>query len=85
MPSSAPDPARCNTAIKLLEQFERLAKKLGIATPPKKLEHLRNLKGRGTITSNDLPPKLRGMFPGEFAGKSLKTIREECQKKRKRG
>ncbi len=85
MAASAPDPARCNTAIKLLEQFERLAKKLGISMPPKRLEHLRDLKNRETITSNDLPPKLRSMFPGEFAGKSLKTIRVECQKKRKRG
>lgn len=85
MAASAPDPARCNTAIKLLEQFERLAKKLGIAMPPKRLERLRDLMGKGTIKSGDLPPKLRSMFPGEFAGKSLKTIREECRKRRKRG
>ena len=68
--AAAPDPARCNTAIKLLEQFERLAKKLGITIPPRKLAELRDRKNNQTIRSSDLPPKLRSMFPGEFAGKA---------------
>ena len=80
MAAAAPNPARRNTAIKLLEQFERLAKKLGIAMPPKKLAELRDRKNNQTIRSSDLPPKLGSMFPGEFAGKSLKTIRDVCRK-----
>ncbi len=83
--AAAPDPSRCNTAIKLLEQFERLARKFGIAIPSRKLAELRDRKNKETIRSSDLPAKLRSLFPGEFAGKSLKTIREECRKKRPRG
>ena len=71
--------------MKLLEQFERLARKLGISIPPRRLADLRDLRDRETIRSGDLPPRLRSMFPGEFAGKSLKTIRDECRKRRKRG
>jgi hypothetical protein len=82
MAAAVPEPARCNTAIKLLEQFERLARKFGIAIPPKKLMDLRNRRSKETIRSSDLPAKLRSQFPGEFAGKSLKTIRDLCKKRK---
>jgi hypothetical protein len=85
MVTAAPDPARCNTAIKLLEQFERLAKKHGINLSPKRLKDLKDLKDAGKIKSSDLPATLRSMFPGEFAGMTLDTIRDKCGKKKKRG
>jgi hypothetical protein len=80
--AAAPDPARCRTAIKLLEQFERLAKKYGVRLSPKRLKDLKKLRDAGTITSRNLPPKLRSLFPGEFAGMTLDAIRDTCGKKR---
>jgi hypothetical protein len=70
------DPARHRKAIKILEQFERLAQKLGIHIPAKRLERLRELRDAGTIRSGDLPAGLTREFPGEFAGQSLETIRQ---------
>ncbi len=75
---SAPDPARCHKAIKILEQFERLAKKLGVRIPPKRLDHLRRLRDTGQIRSSDLPGTLSREFPGEFAGMTLDEIRKVC-------
>jgi hypothetical protein len=69
---------KCKKAIKLLEQFERLARKYGIRISLKRLQALKNKRDRGTIKSTDLPAKLRGEFPSEFAGKTLDTIRKEC-------
>ena len=82
MVAAAPDPARCNKAIKLLEQFERLAKKHGVRLSPKRLQSLKDLRDAGTIKSSDLPPKLRSMFPGEFVGMTLNTIRVKCGKRK---
>ena len=81
MASAAPDPARCNTAIKLLRQFERLAKKYGVKLSPKRLAELNTLRDAGKIKSGDLPAKLRSLFPGEFAGMTLATILRKCGKK----
>jgi hypothetical protein len=85
MVSAAPDPACCRAAIKLLEQFERLARKYGVKVPPKRLKELNKLRDAGKIKSSDLPAKLRSVFPGEFAGMTLEAVRDKCSKKRKRG
>jgi hypothetical protein len=85
MVAAAPDPARCKKAIKLLKEFERLAKKYGVKLSPKRLKELRDLRDTGKIKSSQLPPKLRSAFPAEFAGMTLNTIRDKCGKKRKRG
>ena len=75
-----PDPARCKRAIKLLEQFERLARKYGVKLSDKRLKQLKDLRDGEKIKSGDLPAKLRALFPGEFVGLTLKTIREKCGK-----
>jgi hypothetical protein len=80
-----PDPARCNKAIKLLEQFERLARKYAVKLSSKRVMELNGLRDTGRIKSSDLPAKLRAEFPGEFAGKTLATIRDRCAKKKQRG
>jgi large-conductance mechanosensitive channel len=70
----------CNKAIKVLEQYERLAKKLNKKIPPKRLEELNRMRDAGTITSNDLPGFLE--FPGgELVGMTLEAIRKLCGKK----
>jgi len=68
-----------------LEQFERLAKKNGVKLSPRRLSDLRQLRDAGVIRSNDLPAKLRSVFPAEFAGMRLDAIRERCRKKKDRG
>lgn len=73
-----PDPAKCHKAIKLLQEYERLMKKYRKALSPKRLKELNALRDAETITSNDLPAKLRSGFPSEFAGMSLGDIREKC-------
>ena len=85
MAPATSDPVKCNKAIKLLEQFERLAKKYGIKLSPKRLKELKNLRDAGKIKSSDLPAKLRSIFPDEFAGMTLDIIRDKCGKKRKGG
>ena len=84
MASATPDPSRCNTAIKLLEQFDRLARKFGIYLSPKRLSDLKKLKNMGKMKSSDLPAKLRSLFPGEFVGMTLEAIRDTCRKKKER-
>lgn len=70
----------CNKAIKVLEQYERLAEKLGKKIPPKRLKELNEKRDAGTITSNDLPGFLE--FPGgELEGMTLAAIRKLCGKK----
>jgi hypothetical protein len=85
MADAVPDLSQCKKAIKLLKEFARLAKKYGIKLSPQKLKELKDLKDAGTITSGDLPPKLRSIFPGELAGMSLRTIRDKCGKQKERG
>jgi hypothetical protein len=81
MSGPTPDPRRCKKAIKILEQFQRLAHKLGIKISPERLKRLQALRDSGKIKSADLPAKLRLAFPGEFAGMTLETIRTRCGKK----
>ena len=76
-----PDPGRCNKAIKILEQFERLANKFALKIPQKRLNRLRQLRDSGRIQSKDLPAKLLREFPDDFAGMTLNAIRRACGKK----
>ncbi len=62
-------------AIKLLTQYERLAKKYGVNLSKNKLAELNKKRDEGTITSNDLPSTLRKEFPGEFGATPLGEIR----------
>lgn len=78
MAGGKPDPARCKKAIKLLEQFERLANKMGSKLPAKRLDKLRRLRDAGTIQASDLPAALAREFPGEFTGMTLDEIRTAC-------
>ena len=77
----APRPSKrdCSTAIKVLTQYERLAEKLGIRLPPRRLEELNRKRDAGTITIGDLPGTLRREWPGgPFDGKTLDEIRAMC-------
>jgi hypothetical protein len=73
--------AHCKRAIKVLEQYERLARKFGIKLSAVRLDELNRLRDSGNITSADLPAKLRLDFPGEFTGMSLNEIRHFCSKR----
>jgi anti-sigma28 factor (negative regulator of flagellin synthesis) len=75
-------PAACSKAIKLLEQVDRLAQKLGKKLSPKRLAELQQKIADGTISSDDLPADIRREFPREFEGKSLNEIRRLCGKSR---
>ena len=72
------NPAHCRKAIKILEQFERLAQNMGIRMSPVRRARLRRLRDAGEIKSTDLPGLLRRNFPGEFAGMTLSAIRRAC-------
>ena len=74
----ASDRSACRPAVKLLEQYERLAAKYGVRLPPNRLADLDRKRDAGTITSNDLPASLRAEFPGQFAGMTLDDIRMAC-------
>jgi hypothetical protein len=78
MADAAPDPERCKKAIKILEQFERLARKFGVKIPIKRLDRLKQLRDAGTIQISDLPGTLAREFPAEFAGQTLAQIRAKC-------
>ena len=77
--SSKPSKDACQKAIKLLEQYERLAQKYGSNLTPKRIDELNRKRDAGTITSNDLPGAMQREFPGEFAGMTLNEIREACK------
>jgi predicted amidohydrolase YtcJ len=64
-----------------LEQFERLAQKLGIKLSPARIQHLNVLRDAGAIRSSDLPATMQAKFPGEFAGWTLSAIRKKCARK----
>jgi hypothetical protein len=78
--STRPDPRQCKKAIKILEQYERLARKLQVRLSSKRLDELDRLRDAGEITSADLPAKLQTDFPGEFAGMTLDAIRLKCSR-----
>ena len=70
----------CNTAIKLLTQYERLAQKLDRRISDRRIRQLDEKRNNGTITDNDLPGVLHRQFPGIFRGKSLNQIRAICNR-----
>ncbi len=78
---AAKKPSRkaCDTAIKLLTQYERLAAKYDIKISKKRLEELNRKRDNETITVYDLPAGLRELFPGELKGYNLKEIRDLCK------
>jgi hypothetical protein len=76
-----PPKNECNTALKLLKEYERLMKKAGKTIPPKRLKELDDLQNSGNITYNDLPAHLKGEFPDRFKGMKLKDIEVACGKK----
>src|SRR5207249_11174746 len=80
MVDSPLDPGQCNKAIKILEQFDRLVRKLGVRISARRLARLKALRDSGQITSSDLPATLAREFPGEFAGMTLAAIRNVCGK-----
>lgn len=80
MVDSIPDPGQCNKAIKILEQFERLAQKLGVQIGAKRLARLKVLRDSGRIKASDLPATLIREFPGEFAGMTLAAIKAVCKR-----
>jgi hypothetical protein len=75
------DPDHVKKAVKIPEQFERLARKYAVKIPEKRLEQLRQLRDSGTIQSGDLPATLAREFPGELAGMSLDELRRLGGKK----
>lgn len=69
----------CQTAKKILEQYQRLAEKRGVRLSPRRLEELNQLREAGEITINDLPSTLRREFPlGTFNSMTLAEIEELC-------
>jgi RHS repeat-associated protein len=71
--------SHCQTAIKLLEQYERLAAKYNIKINEARLKQLNAKRDAGTITCEDLPGGLQREFPGEFKGMTLAEIRIKCR------
>jgi hypothetical protein len=69
----------CQTAKKILEQYQRLAEKRGVRLSPRRLEELNQLREAGAITINHLPSTLRREFPlGTFNSMTLAEIEELC-------
>jgi hypothetical protein len=69
----------CQTAKKILEQYQRLAEKRGVRLSPRRLEELNQLREAGAITINDLPSTLHREFPkGTFNSMTLAEILELC-------
>ncbi len=73
-----PPPDLCRKAIKILTQYERLARDLGRSLPPNRLAELNRLRDAGEITINHLPGSLRREFPGQFVDMTLSAIRVLC-------
>ncbi|HYT93732.1 MAG TPA: hypothetical protein VEL76_33745 [Gemmataceae bacterium] len=69
---------KCKRAIKILEQFERLAQKFKAKLSAARLAKLKALRDSGTIQAGDLPARLTRAFPKEFLGMSLAAIRKHC-------
>lgn len=67
---------KCRQAIKILEQYERLAEKQAAKIPPSRLTNLNLLRDSGMITINHLPGSLHKKFPREFQKMTLAEIRE---------
>ena len=67
---------KCRQAIKILEQYERLAEKQAAKIPPNRLTNLNLLRDTGMLTINHLPGSLHKKFPREFQNMTLAEIRE---------
>jgi hypothetical protein len=76
--NAKPSAKDCNTAIKILTEYERLAEKYDIKLSKDRLKKLDEKRGNGTITIFDIPKGLRSKFPGRFVGKTLSEIIAEC-------
>jgi hypothetical protein len=72
---------KCKRAIKILEQFDRLAAKFKARLSAGRLARLKALRDAGTIRADDLPARLLRDFPKEFVGMTLAEIRQRCGKK----
>ncbi|BAZ31783.1 hypothetical protein NIES4074_42560 [Cylindrospermum sp. NIES-4074] len=75
-----PSKKDCNTAKKLLRDYERLAEKIGSKLTPKRIGELNEKRDAGIITSYDLPGGIQKEFPGKLKGKTLKEIEQLCGK-----
>ena len=73
-----PSKEECNRAKKILTQWERLARKLGIKISKKRRAELRRKTQDGTITIHDLPASLRRRFPSELDRFDLNQIINIC-------
>ncbi len=81
-PCGDPPPEKdCNTATKLLEQYERLAKKYNLNLGHKRFNALNALRDSGRIKVSDLPKTLRDKFPKRFQNDDLNSIYRKCGKK----
>ena len=76
--SKKPSKKECSTAIKILTQYERLAKKYGIKISQSRLRQLDVLRDKGMIKLTDIPAKLREKFPGTFSEDNLDDIYRKC-------
>ncbi|MEM7535551.1 MAG: hypothetical protein AAF639_25470 [Chloroflexota bacterium] len=70
---------KCRQAIKILEQYERLAEKQAAKIPPDRLADLNQLRDTGLITVGHLPASLHKKFPSEFNKMTLAEIRAYLQ------
>ncbi len=69
----------CQTARKILEQYQRLAEKRGVRLSPRRLEELNQLREAREITINHLSSTLHREFPlGTFNSMTLAEIEELC-------
>jgi hypothetical protein len=73
-----PSKDECSRAKKILTSWERLANKIGIKLPKKRLQELRRKTQDGTIRISDLPATLRRAFPSELDRYDLNQIINIC-------
>ncbi len=77
--AQTPSKQDCNKAIKILTQYQRLAKDRNVKLSPQRIAELNRKRDAGTITSNDLPGTLQREFPGQFNGMTLNEICRLCR------
>ncbi len=79
-----PTADECETAHKLLTDYERLAQRRGVRLAPNRLRELDRRRDEETISSNHLPMTLQSVFPGLLRGLTLTEITELCAEARQR-